>query len=58
MPTPKLNPGKVRCLGPDCGKLFDSRDRATNRLCQACTRKRGYAPRVRKVTRGGGSGEE
>lgn len=29
----------VRCLGPRCDRHFLSRDKATNRICPACTRK-------------------
>lgn len=37
---PKPNPGLVSCLGLKCEKKFHSRDKATNRLCPACTKKR------------------
>ncbi len=32
--------GRVRCLGPGCGKTFHSPDRCRIRFCAACRRKR------------------
>lgn len=32
--------GRVRCLGPDCGKTFQSPDRCRIRFCADCRRKR------------------
>lgn len=32
------NPGKVQCLG-SCNMMFDSIDKATNRICSSCQKK-------------------
>lgn len=49
MMSQKMNPGPVRCLGP-CGFVFESKDKATNRICPICTKKLGRDPSPR--TRG------
>lgn len=42
-----LRPGKVKCLG-GCDKMFNSVDKATNRICPECSKRinKERAPRI------------
>lgn len=52
----KPEPGMTRCLG-GCDKTFLSRDRATNRVCPRCAKRRGRDVGPRVYSTGGHDGK-